>query len=350
MKNNKKILNLGLGVAFLISQGLLKNGKEFSFKNEDFSRFDIQRIVQNLSLETAELTNQKVSEIAPVGIAKERDIRQSVRVAVNMVGGLNFIKPQDTVLIKPNVNSDDPYPGTTNPQVLEEVILMVKERGAKRIIVADCSGVPWPNTMRNMEKVGIAEVAKRLKVELYALDNMEWVWVKPEKAKYWSNGFRIPKILKEVDHIINVAVVKTHSITDFTMSLKNFVGFIHRQDRMVMHSSRYIKEMIAELNLAFSPALNILDASKVFVSGGPARGEVREPMMIIASPDRIACDMVGLSLLKILGTTPAIQDKNMWDHPQIKRAVEVGLGIKGPENILIKGSNVDTEKFEKRLK
>ncbi len=349
MKKGQRVLNLGLGIAFLISQGILKNGKEFSLKNENFSKLDIQRIMQNLSLETTG-TNQRISEIAPVSIVKEKDIKQSVRVAVNMVGGLNFIKPQDTVLIKPNVNSDDPYPGTTNPEVLEEVILMVKERGAKRIIVADCSGVPWPNTMRNMEKVGIAKVAKKLGVELYALDNMEWVWVKPEKAKYWSNGFRIPKILKEVDHIINVAVVKTHSITDFTMSLKNFVGFIHRQDRMVMHASRYINEMISELNLAFNPALNILDASKVFVRGGPATGEIREPMMIIASPDRIACDMVGLSLLKILGTTPAIQDKNMWAHPQIKRAVEVGLGVKGPENILIKGSNVDTENFEKRFK
>ncbi|MCS7201729.1 MAG: DUF362 domain-containing protein [Dictyoglomus sp.] len=345
----EKIFNLGLGIAFLISQSFSKIEKNF-VKFDKVNNLDLNRIVQNLSMETKEIENQKISEVVPVGIAKERDIKQSVRTSVYMVGGLNFINPGDTVLIKPNVNSDDPYPGTTNPQVLEEVILMVKERGAKRIIVADCSGIPWPNTMRNMERVGIAQVAKKLGVELYALDNMEWIWVKPEKAKYWSNGFRIPKIVKEVDHIINVAVVKTHSITDFTMSLKNFVGLIHRQDRMIMHGSRYIKEMIAELNLAFNPALNILDASRVFVRGGPAKGEVREPMMIIASPDRIACDIVGLSLLKILGTTPEIQDKNMWDHPQIKRAVEVGIGIKNPEKIILKGSQVDIEKFEKRLK
>lgn len=350
MKKGQKIFNLGLGIAFLISQSFLKSEKDLTIEKENLNKIEPQKIVQNLSFETKELENQKISEIAPVSIVKEKDIKQSVRVAVNMVGGLNFIKPGDTVLVKPNVNSDDPYPGTTNPQVLEEVILMVKERGAKRIIVADCSGVPWPNTMRNMEKVGIAQVAKRLGVELYALDNMEWIWVKPEKAKYWSNGFRIPKLVKEVDHIINVAVVKTHSIADFTMSLKNFVGFIHRQDRMIMHGSRYIKEMIAELNLAFNPALNILDASKVFVRGGPAKGDIREPMMIIASPDRIACDIVGLSLLKILGTTAEIQDKNMWEHPQIKRALEVGIGIKSPEKIQLKGSNVDIEKFEQRLK
>lgn len=350
MKKGQRIFSLGLGVTFLLSQGILKLEKNTFIIKNPLEKSDTYKISQSLALETQELKDKEIPESVSVGIAKERNIRESVRTAINMVGGLNFIKPGDTVLIKPNVNSDDPYPGTTNPEVLAEVISMVKEKNAKRIIVADCSGIPWPNTMRNMEKVGIAQVSRKLGVELLALDNMEWVWVKPERAKYWDKGFRIPKLVKEVDHIINVAVVKTHSIADFTMSLKNFVGLIHRQDRMIMHSSRYIKEMIAELNLVFKPSLNILDASKVFVKGGPAKGEERVVGMIIASPDRIACDIVGLSLLKTLGTTPQIQDKNMWEHPQIKRAVEVGIGIKGPDRIILKGSNVDIEKFKRRLK
>jgi uncharacterized protein (DUF362 family) len=233
---------------------------------------------------------------------------------------------------------------------LAEVIEMVKEKGAKRIIVADSSGIPWPNTLKNMEATGILKVAQRAGVEVYALDNMEWIWVKPEGLKYWDRGFRIPKIVKEVDHIINVAVVKTHSIADFTMSLKNFVGFIHRQDRVIMHSSRYLKEMIGELNIAFSPSLNILDASKVFVRGGPAKGEERELGMVIASTDRIACDITGLSLLKLLGTTQEIQNKNMWEHPQIKRAIELGIGINNPGLINLKTSNVDREKLLLRIK
>lgn len=349
MDKKGKYLSIGLSSFLILSHALLGSEKELAM-GRDYEEFfrNNTLVSKNLSLSVSQ--EKKIPKVIDVGIAKEENIRKAVRTAVALAGGMDFIKPGDTVLIKPNVNSDDPYPGTTNPQVLAEVIAMVKEKGAKRIIVADSSGIPWPNTLRNMEKVGILDVAKKMGVEVYALDNMEWVWVKPQGLKYWTNGFRIPKIVKEVDHIINVAVVKTHSIADFTMSLKNFVGLIHRQDRMIMHSSRYIKEMIGELNSAFNPSLNILDATKVFVRGGPAKGEEREVNMVIASYDRIACDMTGLSLLKLLGTTEAIQNKNMWEHPQIKRAIEIGVGVDNPELISLKGSGVDIEKFLSRIK
>jgi len=344
---SKDILKIGLGISIILSFDALKIEKLL----KDIKIPERKLSLLNFSnIETEELKEtDKISEVVPVSIVKDKDIRNSVRYAVSLAGGLNFIKPGDTVLIKPNVNSYDPCPGTTSPEVVGEIVKMSFEQGAKRVIVADCSGIPWPNTLYNMEKVGILQEAKKQGAEVLALDNTEWVFVKPKGVKYWEKGFRIPKLLQSVDHIINVAVVKTHSIADFTMSLKNFVGLIHRSDRMLMHSSRYIKEMIGELNLAFHPKLNILDASKVFVKGGPAVGEIRTPGIIIASPDRVACDMVGLSLLKILGTTPAIQDKNMWEHPQIKRAVEVGVGIKESDNIKLLGLNVELEKFKKRI-
>ncbi len=347
MRNGKRYLTIGLGTLFLLSQSLSKQ--------ENLNQEPTFKITYNpiyVAKNSMEVINQerKIPKIVEVGVAKEENIRKSVRKAVELCGGMNFIKPGDTVLIKPNVNSNDPYPGTTNPEVLAEVIEIVKEKGAKRIIVADSSGIPWPNTLKNMEDIGILTVTKRAGVEVYALENMEWIWVKNEGLKYWDRGFRIPKIVKEVDHIINVAVVKTHSIADFTMSLKNFVGFIHRQDRVIMHSSRYLKEMIGELNIAFTPSLNILDASKVFIRGGPAKGEERELGMIIASTDRIACDITGLSLLKLLGTTQEIQNKNMWEHPQIKRAIELGIGINSPDLINLKTSNVDKEKLLLRIK
>lgn len=349
MNKKEKIVSIGLS-SFLIFTHTLLGNEESLINTEKYKNYCSSNIeiAKNLSISISQ--EKKIPKIVNVGIAKEENIRKSVRTAVALAGGMDFIKAGDTVLIKPNVNSDDPYPGTTNPEVLAEVITMVKEKGAKRVIVADSSGIPWPNTLRNMEKVGILGVAKKLGAEVYALDNMEWVWVKPEGLKYWTNGFRIPKIVTEVDHIINVAVVKTHSIADFTMSLKNFVGLIHRQDRMIMHSSRYIKEMIGELNSAFNPSLNILDATKVFVRGGPAKGEEREVGMIIASSDRVACDIIGLSLLKLLGTTEEIQNKNMWNHPQIKRAIELGIGIDNPNLISLKGIGVDIEKFLSRIK
>lgn len=338
-----KWIKVGLGVAILSSSSHLKIGaKDIPelYANNHFSNFMIASNTQT----------REIHNIADVSIVKENTVRESVRKAVSMVGGLDFIKPGDTVLVKPNVNSDDPYPGTTNPEVIKEIVTMCFENGAKRVIVADRSGVLWQNTMYNMEKVGIAQSARSAGAEVLALDNEEWILVKPEGSKYWPNGFRIPKLVTEVDHIINVAVVKTHSIADFSMSLKNFVGFIHMSDRMFMHSSGNIKEMIAELNLAFNPKLNILDATKVFVRGGPDKGEIKEPRAIIASRDRVAVDIIGLALLRSLGTTPAIQDRDIWSHPQIKRAIELDLGIKDSSRINLVGSNVDLESIKRLSK
>ena len=291
------------------------------------------------------IANQK-QEKTRVGVVKEATIQESVREAISLAGGLSFIKPGDVVLVKPNVNSYDPYPGTTNPEVVAEVVRMVKEAGAKRVIVADRSGPGWySDTMYNMEKVGIAQAAREAGAEVVALEKEEWIRVRPKGAKYWKKGFKIPKLVEEVDHIINVPVAKTHRGAAFSMSLKNFVGLISRHDRNVMHFSRNWKEMIAELNLAFEPKLNVMDASKVFVSGGPAVGEAKSPGIIIASPDRIATDLTGLSLLKILGTTPQIQSQNMWNHPQIKRASELDIGISSHTAVQLLSSDLEFDMF-----
>ena len=335
-----KWVKVGLGVTILSSSPILARENSYT------SKILISNYSSNFVLASSTQTRE-IHSVADVSIVKESTVKASVRKAVAMAGGLSFIKPGDTVLVKPNVNSDDPYPGTTNPEVIKEIVTMCFESGAKRVIVADRSGVLWQNTMYNMEKVGIAQSARSAGAEVLALDNEEWIPVRPEGSKYWVNGFRIPKIVTQVDHIINVGVVKTHSITDFSMSLKNFVGFIHMSDRMFMHSSGNIKEMIAELNLAFNPKLNILDATKVFVRGGPDKGETREPGVIIASQDRIAVDIIGLSLLRSLGTTPAIQDRDIWSHPQIKRAIELGIGIKDYSYINVVGSNMDLDKIKR---
>lgn len=291
------------------------------------------------------LANQKQEKVI-VSVVKEATIQESVRKAISLAGGLSFIKPGDVVLVKPNVNSYDAYPGTTNPRVVGEVVRMVKQAGAKRVIVADRSGPGrWSDTMYNMETVGIAQAARKAGAEVIALEKEEWVKVRPQGAKYWERGFKIPKLLEEVDHIVNLPVAKTHFLADFSMSLKNFVGLISTQDRNIMHRSPYFKEMIAELNLAFQPQLNVMDASKVLVSGGPASGKARSPGMIIASPDRIAIDLTGLGLLKILGTTSQIQSQNMWNHPQIKRATELEIGISTYTGIRLRFSGVESDKF-----
>ena len=293
-----------------------------------------------------------------VGVARGETVGSAVRKAVELAGGMNFIESGQTVLIKPNVNRGDPYPASTNPEVLYEVIKLVWERDPKRVIVGDRSNYRR-NTMEEMKRAGIDKAALDAKAELITFDYMRWKFVNPNNSVNWENGYHVAEIISQVDHIINVPVIKTHRLAWFTMSLKNFVGIIHANDRNFMHSKLgrrggssevaaqqpkadypAFAKMIAELGLIVKPALNIMDGTKAFVSDGPSRGDLVEPKLIVASRDRIATDVTGLGILKHYGTEERIQNMSVWKQHTIARGIEIGLGVSNLSQIALKAEDV----------
>ena len=303
-----------------------------------------------------------------VGLARGESVSEAVRKAVALAGGMGFIRSGDTVLVKPNVNTADPYPGTTNPEVVHEVVKLVWEQDPAMVIVADRSsmGVPY-DTMDAMKSLGLYEAAKEAKAEVMSFDYDKWTLTNPPRADHWqeNRGFHIPALLGKVDKIIGIPVIKTHSIAYFTMSLKLFIGLIHINDRYLMHGKHtsyraiararaqgkeppkdlpdtysIFARMIAETGLAVNPSLIVMDGTKAFISGGPARGNEVEPNLIVASRDRIANDVTGLAILKKYGTEDRIQQKSVWEQVQIKRAVELGMGAKELSQIELKTEGV----------
>jgi uncharacterized protein (DUF362 family) len=76
-----------------------------------------------------------------------------------------------------------------------------------------------------------------------------------------------------------------------------------------------------------------MDSVEIFVKGGPARGERVEANVVLASRDRVALDAVGVAILRRFGTTPEVSRGSVFEQEQIARAVELGLGARGPEEI-----------------
>ncbi len=335
---------------------------------------------------------------ADVGIARGSNMEEAVRKAVDLAGGMDFIKAGQTVLIKPNVTGAVASPCTTSPEVLYAVIKLVNERGPKRIIVADRSfspvfSVKTPQTLDVMKRVGHLDAVNQAvsdvkapvvavgledcgeELELLGRKDVEmWRKVKPEKAESWPNGFELAELLFAVDHVINVPVIKTHFQAWFTMSMKAFVGMSHHRTRREFHTAfkggsdlldqkasgsrrrlgpegrlKDIDEVsplvnrVAELNLGITPALNILDGSKSFVFGGPSHGDTEEPKLIVASRDRIAADATGIAVLKRYGTERRLQNYSVWDNPFIKHGIKIGLGIDGVDKIKLKHAGMDDD-------
>jgi uncharacterized protein (DUF362 family) len=336
---------------------------------------------------------------ADVGIARGSNMEDAVRKAVNLAGGMNFIKEGQTVLIKPNVTGALKFPTTTNPEVLYAVIKLVADRGPKRIIVSDRSFSPifketTPKTIDVMKKVGHVDAVKQAQSEVKApviavgfedaageleilgrpKDTPLWRRVKPEKAANWPNGFELAELLFAVDHIINVPVIKTHFQAWFTMSMKAFVGMSHHRTRLEFHRTwkgegslsdqkrtstrrRGIKkdpeqeardvapfvDRLAELNLGVTPSLNILDGTTCFVYGGPSSGDTASPKVVVASRDRIAADATGVAVLKHLGTEARLQDCSVWETPFIKHGVKIGLGIDSVKKLQLHAEGLEKD-------
>lgn len=278
-----------------------------------------------------------MADRAKTGVSKGKNVEDSVRAAVAMAGGLGFIRRGSTVLVKPNVNSDDPCPATTNPAVVSAVVSLLREQGAGRVIVGDRS-VYWGDTIEYMKATGIYDTARHAGAEAVDLEAAGWTKVRPRGATGWAGGFSVSKLAKEADYIVSVPVIKAHKIAVYSMGLKNTLGMVRPVDRLdKLHEKNYEEpafgSMIAEANLALRPDFVVMDGTSVMVRGGPFMGETFQPGLVVGSRDVVANDIIGLSIMKALGTKADIQEKSPWDQPQIRRACELGLGAEGPQDI-----------------
>ncbi len=144
-------------------------------------------------------------------------------------------------------------------------------------------------------------------------------------GKYLKFVF-VPEILDRADKLILLPCLKTHSQAQFTGSLKLSIGFMKPSQRVRLHW-RNLQEKIAELNKIINPNLIIMDARKCFINRGPSEGELREPNFILASDDRIAIDLEGIKIIQSFKGN-SLENINPWKLPQIKMAIDLGLGAK----------------------
>jgi len=274
--------------------------------------------------------------------------------ALNLIGGLDsaLAGRDGYVLVKPNLNSDDAFPGSVHPVTLQTILRLLLDKGVPKdeIVVGDMSGPRWLPTRRVMELNGTLNVVKEFGIRASFFEDEEWVKVKPDKAATWPDGFRLASTVYDASRIVSLPCLKTHQYGGvFTLSLKNAVGVINPADRSYLHNRERMRSLIAEINLGYSVDLVVLDGMKCFVSGGPDKGKVASPGVIIAGNDRVALDAVGVSILKSLNAA-GIANVPIKEQEQLKRAAEVDLGQLSIENIKLKTSNLARDKeFPKLL-
>jgi ferredoxin len=107
----------------------------------------------------------------------------------------------------------------------------------------------------------------------------------------------LPKLIKEVDLIINLPKLKTHALTEITIAVKNLYGFIPGSAKSyyhkIFHNPEDFSKFLLELNNIIKPNLNIVDGITGIQGLGPgATGEKIDSNVIFASTSSIALDIV----------------------------------------------------------
>jgi len=288
-----------------------------------------------------------------IALVHTQDRAKGVRRAIDLLQS-NPVRGK-AIVLKPNFNTADPAPGSTHNDTLRGLVLTLKEMGAESITLAERSG-PGDSTRQVMEKKGVFGLARELGFTVVNLEELGaegWVNLNP-KGSHWPQGFHFPRIYREAEAIVQTCCLKTHAYGGhFTLSLKNSVGLVPRVGYSYMselHTSPYQRQMIAEINTAYSPDLVVLDGVEAFVDGGPARGTRVPAEVILAGNDRVAIDAVGVAILRFLGTTPEVSQRPIFKQDQIARAAELGLGVKSPDQIQIVTDDPESETLARKVR
>lgn len=284
-----------------------------------------------------------------VALVKTNDRKRGVTEALKLLDVPSPLgKP---VLLKPNFNTSDPAPGSTHTDTLRQLILELRERGAGAITLAESSGPPQTKTV--MEEKGIFALAEELKFDILNFEELaaaDWVHFDPP-GNHWPGGFDIPKAVATAEYPVSTCCLKTHQYGGvISMSLKLAVGLTPKPIRRPMHRSPDMRRMIAEINLGYKPQFIVMDGVEAFVDGGPSQGKRVNADVFIAGTDRVAVDAVGIAILKDLGSNEAIMGTKIFAQEQIQRAVELGLGVSGPEGIELVAADDAGRAYAEKIK
>ena len=273
-----------------------------------------------------------MNELNKLYIVNGKDI---IKMTMDILKDMNPLegKNKDILVgIKPNLVcvSDASQGATTHAEIVEGIILYLKERDFNNIIILESSWV-GANTEDVADYCGYTDLCNKYSVPFINIKNHGSI-------QHTVKGLKlsITEYVEKVDYLINVPLIKGHCQTDITCALKNMKGLIPDVEKRRYHQIGLHKP-IAYLNTLIKQDLIIADAicpDPYFEEGG----RPKQMDMIVGAYDPVLMDSYAA---EVLGYEPLSIE-------YIKIAYELGLGrLKDESTEIIRiGSKIETDNIE----
>jgi uncharacterized protein (DUF362 family) len=226
----------------------------------------------------------------------------SVSEALSAIGAERILSEQARMVLKPNLVNADPHPITTPAACVEAVLDYCRAHSDGEVLIAEGSG--GLDTRQAFERLGYTDLAARTGVRLVDLDREETVLLK-NPANRLLREFHMPRMLIDA-FIVSIPVLKAHSMSKVTLSMKNLFGIApapfyagphYRKAKLHGHGAQ-VHRYVFELNQFCTPSLTVLDAT-VGMADAHLWGPACDPPVnkILAGFDPVAVDAAGAGLL-----------------------------------------------------
>ena len=177
------------------------------------------------------------------------------------------------------------------------LVRLCLEAGASRVVVVD---VPCNDAQATFTRSGIGLAAQQAGAQVILPGHRDFrtISLSGGVLQEWP----VLAAVLDADRLINVPIVKHHSLTRLTAGMKNLYGIIGGR-RNLLHQR--IDQSLLDLGSFFRPTLVVVDAIRVLLRNGPTGGslqDVQEVGQLAACTDPVAADAWAATFL---GLPPA---------------------------------------------
>ncbi len=278
-------------------------------------------------------------------VVEGTDVGKMFEAGLDAIGGLQKLVSGKNVVLKPNILTTQPFPVTTDIEMVLGFTKHARTAGASSLTVCDACG----GGVTKAEKFKALGYPPRLAEAGIGLDAADFsdrmVHVFVSKDSWRSHPtIGVVKTIQEADVVVNIPVIKRHDGARFTCALKNHFGSVYLPLRQLAHSTMrsggegkdFFDRALAEYADSVRPELNIVDGRQLLVRGGPSlrgKAEIKSGVnKMVFCGDMVATDIYCSQLMEEHDDTYSTDMISV----QLETAQELGLGVGDLKNVAIK--------------